>query len=41
MYVFDDHVQFKGRNFFLANFSRDFDVSVPLETADAAAQDAA
>ena len=41
MYVFDDHVHFKGRNFFLANFSRDFDVSVPLETADAAAQDAA
>lgn len=31
MYVFDDHVQFKGRNFFLSNWSRDFDVSVPLE----------
>ena len=36
MYVFDDHVQFKGRNFFLANWSRDFDVSIPLETAEAA-----
>ncbi|MBR3095536.1 MAG: metallophosphoesterase [Clostridia bacterium] len=31
MYVFDDHVQFKGRNFFLSNWSRDFDVSVPVE----------
>ena len=41
---FDDHVQFKGRNFFLANWSRDFDVSIPLETAEtaeAAAQPAA
>ena len=34
MYVFDDHVQFKGRNFFLSNWSRDFDVSVPLEPVD-------
>ncbi|MBQ4365869.1 MAG: hypothetical protein II804_06350, partial [Clostridia bacterium] len=33
MYVFDDHVQFKGRNFFLANWSRTFTVSVPLESA--------
>ncbi len=31
MYVFDDHVQFKGRNFFLSNWSRDFDVSVSIE----------
>ena len=31
MYVFDDHVQFKGRNFFLSNWSRDFDVSVPVD----------
>ena len=31
MYVFDDHIQFKGRNFFLSNWSRDFDVSVPVE----------
>ena len=41
MYVFDDHVQFKGRNFFLSNWSRDFDVSIPLEAVDAAAQPAA
>jgi len=31
LYVFDDHVQFKGRNFFLSNWSRTFDLSIPLE----------
>ena len=34
LYVFDDHVQFKGRNFFLSNWSRTFDVSIPLESVD-------
>ena len=33
MYVFSDKVEFKGRNYFLSNWSRNFDVEIPLRTA--------
>jgi len=31
MYVFDNKVEFKGRNYFLSNWSKTFDVEIPLK----------